>query len=43
MRFFRKTLPHHGELALLNTDKSKEKTIKIRQNKYLNNRIEQDH
>ncbi|CDH18616.1 hypothetical protein XBKQ1_1380009 [Xenorhabdus bovienii str. kraussei Quebec] len=27
----------------MNTDKSKEEAIKIRQNKYLNNRIEQDH
>ncbi|MGV8003040.1 IS6 family transposase [Photorhabdus temperata subsp. temperata] len=30
-------------IALLNTDKSKEEAIKIRQDKFLNNRIEQDH
>ncbi|CDH02204.1 transposase (fragment) [Xenorhabdus bovienii str. feltiae Moldova] len=38
-----KSRANTAAIALLNTDKSKEKTIKIRQNKYLNNRIEQNH
>ncbi|CNC89203.1 transposase [Yersinia frederiksenii] len=58
LRFFRKTIRHHGEpevvtidksganttaLATLNVDKPEDATITVRQNKYLNNLIEQDH
>ncbi|OTA14415.1 transposase [Xenorhabdus vietnamensis] len=58
LRFFRKTIRHHGEpemvtidksgantvaLATLNADKPEEENITIRQSKYLNNLVEQDH
>lgn len=55
LRFFRKAIVHHGEpavaksgantaaLAILNANKPDEENMTIRQNKYLNNRVEQDH
>nr|UVN17739.1 Integrase core domain protein [Xenorhabdus vietnamensis] len=58
LRFFRKTIRHHGEpemvtidksgantvaLATLNADKPEEENITIRQSKYLNNLVEQEH
>ncbi|QTL39947.1 IS6 family transposase [Xenorhabdus budapestensis] len=58
LRFFKKAMRQHGQLAVVTIDKSgankvavdelnkgkpKEEVIVIRQNKYLNNLIEQDH
>ncbi|MDE1479210.1 IS6 family transposase [Xenorhabdus bovienii] len=53
LRFFRKAIRHHAELdksgantaalATFNAGKFEEETLTIRQSKYLNNLIEQDH
>ncbi|VXD08441.1 transposase (fragment) [Enterobacterales bacterium 8AC] len=54
LRFFRKAIRHHGApevvsvantgaVSTLNADKPDEETITVRQSKYLNNLVEQDH
>lgn len=50
LRFFRKAIRHHGEpeaatidKSSANTDKPAEESIVVRQSKYLNNLVEQNH